>query len=85
MGTELTLEDTIEMMGSADYKERFRAEYHQLDIRIGKLQTMLKLWQEGKLDFTPTCPYDTLHTQLVYMQLYRSILEQRAVVEGIEL
>ena len=29
----MNLKDTIEMMTSTDYKERFRAEYYQLEIR----------------------------------------------------
>ena len=30
----MKLIDTVEMMNSENYKERFRAEYFQLDIRI---------------------------------------------------
>lgn len=30
------LEETVEMMTSSDYKERFVAEYFQLKIRIGR-------------------------------------------------
>lgn len=29
----MELKDTVEMMLSADYKERFKAEYYQLKIR----------------------------------------------------
>lgn len=32
----MELRDTAEMMNSADYKERFKAEYYQLKIRYGK-------------------------------------------------
>lgn len=32
------LKDTIEMMNSADYKERFKAEYDQTKIRYEKLK-----------------------------------------------
>lgn len=34
----MELKDTVEMMGSADYKERFKAEYYQTKIRYEKLK-----------------------------------------------
>ena len=34
----MELKDTIEMMTSNDYKERFKAEYHQTKIRYEKLK-----------------------------------------------
>ena len=37
------------------------------------------------LDFTPYCDYDLLHTQLVYMECYMNVLEERAKIEDIEL
>lgn len=36
------LKDTIKMMESNDYKERFRAEYWQVRIRLEKLESMIK-------------------------------------------
>ena len=33
----MQLKDTIEMMTSADYKERFKAEFYQLSIRLDDL------------------------------------------------
>ena len=38
---EMILADTIEMMNSEDFKERFRAEYFQLKIRYQKLHDMV--------------------------------------------
>lgn len=35
------LKDTIELMNSSDYKDRFKAEYYQLKIRYTKLHAML--------------------------------------------
>lgn len=35
------LRDTIEMMNSGDYKERFKAEYYQIVIRYQKLNLCL--------------------------------------------
>ena len=34
------LKDTAEMMSSADYKERFKAEYYQTAIRYNRLPAM---------------------------------------------
>ena len=81
----MELKDTIKMMNSEDFKERTKAEYYQLKIRIDKLSKMLKDYREGTLAFVPNCSYDLLHTQLVYMECYLNILDERAKVEGIEL
>lgn len=34
----MELRDTVEMMNSGDYKERFKAEYHQTKIRYERLK-----------------------------------------------
>ena len=81
----MKLIDTVEMMNSEDYKERFKAEYLQLHIRIKGLANMLEKYREGTLTFKPSCSYDMLHTQLVHMKCYRNSLEERAVVENIDL
>lgn len=81
----LELKDTAPMMESPDYKERFKAEVYQLDIRIGKLANMLSSWMAGELNFQPTCPYDLLDAQLNSMKVYRHFLIERAKLEGIEL
>lgn len=39
-----TLKDTVELMNSSDYKERFIAEYQQLVIRYKGLRNMLDKW-----------------------------------------
>ena len=81
----MELKDTIPMMQSADYKERFKAEVYQLDIRIGKLANMLSAWSVGELRFQPTCSYDLLEAQLNAMKTYAYLLRERARIEGIEL
>lgn len=81
----MELKDTIPMMESIDYKERFKAEYCQLRIRIGKLSYMLSRWANGELDFQPTCPYELLEAQLHSMSLYQHFLAERAKIEGIDL
>lgn len=79
------LNDTVEMMNSADYKERFKAEYYQVVIRYQKLKAMLKKWDDGDLNFTPTCPRSTYNMQIKAMEDYIAVLEARAVMEGVEL
>ena len=81
----MELNNTIEMMNSQDYKERFKAEYLQLKIRYKKLFNMLVKYKAGSLKFVPACPYDLLYEQLQHMGRYIMILEARAEVEGIEL
>ena len=81
----MELKDTIEMMVSEDYKERFKAEYCQVKIRYGKLKYMLERWDNGVLDFTPTCPRSTYDLQISAMKDYIAVLEARAVMEGVTL
>ena len=44
----MELKDTATLMVSSDYKERFKAEYYQLKIRLEKLKCMLQKWDNGK-------------------------------------
>lgn len=82
---DTSLADTVSLMESGDYKERFMAEYIQLRIRYKSLKSMVEKWDNGKLDFTPTCPRATYDLQLEYMRKYKDILEMRAKMEGITL
>lgn len=81
----MELKDTVKLMESADYKERFKAEYEQLRIRFEKLNAMLEKWGAGTLQFTPTCPRSTYNIQTRAMADYLAALEARAVMEGISL
>lgn len=81
----MELKDTVDMMQSAHYEDRFIAEYYQLKIRIEKLQKMVSRYNNGTLDFTPVCPPELLEKQLAAMEQYLQILEERAQIEGIEL
>ena len=85
MESKLELKDTVEMMNSADYKERFKAEYQQVVIRYQKLKGMLQKWDNGELNFMPTCPRSLYGMQIKAMEKYMAILEVRAVIEGVEL
>ena len=81
----MDLERIIELMKSEDYKDRFRAEYYQLEDRIDKLVNMLEKYKAGTLNFTPSCSYELLSYQLQTMNAYKRVLEERAEIEGIEL
>lgn len=48
----IDLKDSVELMNSADYKERFLAEYAQLSNRLVKLECMMYAWRNNKLEFT---------------------------------
>ena len=82
---ERQLKDTVDQMLSDDYKERFKAEFYQLQIRYEKLQNMLSDWDSGKLNFTPTCPRSTYNMQTKGMADYLAALKARAVMEGVSL
>lgn len=77
------LKDTVSLMLSNDYKERFIAEYEQLRIRRDKLQKMYDNWDN--LTFEPTCPKKTYKMQLLIMNGYLELLKERAEKENIKL
>lgn len=47
----MKLKDTAKLMESGDYKDRFKAEYYQLKIRLNGLSEMLKKYKAGTLPF----------------------------------
>lgn len=79
------LEDTIELMTSNDYKERFKAEFWQLSIRYHKLKDIVSRAEVNLLDYRPQCPLYVLRIQLEEMKEYMRTLQERAEIEGIEL
>lgn len=81
----MDLRNTVEMMLSNDYKERFRAEYFQAKIRYQKLHRMTIQYEAGTLSFTPTCSLDLLKEQKAAMGAYLHALEVRAEIESIDL
>ena len=81
---KMELKDTVELMISDDYDNRFRAEYYQLEVRIDKLQTMLEKYKNNQLDFVPKCSYDLLSKQLEAMIQYRDCLLERSIIEDID-
>lgn len=81
----MNLKKTIGMMCSDDYRERFKAEYFQVDVRYQKLKEMVEKWDVGELNFTPTCPRSIYDMQLAAMLDYIAVLEARAAIEHIDL
>lgn len=79
------LNETSKMMGSENYKERFMAEYYQLENRSEKLDKVLNDSENGKLTFKLSCPYELLKKQSEIMKEYLNILKERAKIENIEL
>ena len=79
------LKDTVELMNSKDYKERFIAEYAQTKIRYNALHSLLVKKEAGTLDFELATPVLTLKNQASFMGQYLNQLEIRAELEKIEL
>ena len=46
---------------------------------------MLNKWDEGKLNFKPTCPREIYNKQIEGMEKYLDVLADRAELEGITL
>lgn len=78
-------------MMSADYKERFQAEYAQLQIRYNKLKKICEEVAAGSdqpgltLTFSLSCPISILNKQLNIMHQYLLCLQERAKIEHIDL
>lgn len=81
----MELVDTIEMMSSSDYKERFKAEYWQTKIRYERLHDMIVKYEAGTLDFEPTITLEFYKEQAKAMGRYLYMLEVRAQIEKVNL
>ena len=79
------LAKTCEGMVSPDYKERFKAEYIQLKNRLEGLKRILDEWDNGTLNFTPTCPRDIYDKQVNGMVTYLNVLAKRARMERVDI
>lgn len=81
----MELKDTVKLMESSDYKDRFRAEYWQTKIRYEKLHKTIVKYDAGTLNFKPDCSISLLREQKSFMGNYLNLLEIRAEIEDIEL
>ena len=78
----MELLDTIEMMKSDDYKERFKAEYYQLKIRLDKLNAFIS---KGICpESVPEASHLMLKQQAIIMEAYLKSLDERARLENIK-
>jgi hypothetical protein len=90
----IELKDTIVPMCSADYKDRFVAEYIQLRIRWERLTAFNTKIKAAVLTYGEECeveepkhdsPAELLRDQQKLMGELLHVLEVRAVIEGIDL
>ena len=90
----MELKDTVQMMNSADYKDRFKAEYWQTKTRYEKLKkfnTKIEAAERTRYAIksvaepTHDCPPDLLREQQECMGHYLQVLEVRAEIEEIDL
>lgn len=81
----MELLDTVSLMTSDDYKERFKAEYLQTKIRRDKLKSMIQKLDNGALNFVPKCPRNIFIYQLALMNAYLDALKMRADIELIDI
>lgn len=81
---KIELKDTIYLMISNDYKERFIAEYTQLMLRYGKLSDLIVRYKKEKY-IIASIDIEDLEEQIVIMKKYIDILKKRAKKEGIDL
>lgn len=84
-------EETVSLMLSTDYKDRFVAEYRQTKLRYEKLKAYCNRIEAAMRDTTKVampphdCDLDLLREQQNYMGRYLGVLELRAIIEGIDL
>ena len=78
------LSATSKLMTSSDYKERFLAEYIQLETRYESLMNIIWKYDHGeKLGFELDTPVHLLKKQAKAMYEYISVLNERAHYEDI--
>lgn len=93
----MRLSETVGMMNSPDYKERFVAEYWQTKIRYEKLKAFCNKIEAAERTADPfistkkveapvhDCTLPLLREQQSVMGQYLHVLEIRAVIEDIDL
>lgn len=82
---KMDLKDTVELMISPNWKDRFVAEYLQTKIRYEKLHKLIVKREVHKHGFDTPVPFESWKEQAYHMGLYLYELEKQAVLHGIEL
>lgn len=80
----MKLVETVNLMCSSDFKDRFIAEYAQLVIRLSKLNNVLNS-QSDTLFEVDDITRDLMLKQRDAMESYKMCLEKRADILGIDL
>ena len=81
----MELKDTIDLMTSSEWTDRFKAEYLQTKIRYEKLHKMIVMREVGRQPFDTPIPLDSWIEQAHHMGMYLYELEKQAAIHGIEL
>lgn len=80
----MKLVDTVNLMCSSDFKDRFTAEYAQLVIRLLKLDAVLNNTSDTRFEVDDVTR-DLMLKQRDAMESYKKCLEKRADILGIDL
>lgn len=81
---KMELKDTVDLMCSECYENRFLAEYRQTKIRYEKLHRLIIKARAGTLGVKLKYSVELLEAQAAAIGQYLKILEVRAEIEGIE-
>ncbi len=73
----MKLKDTVELMLSDDFRDRLKAEYEQLNIRIQKLEAAIEHWTRDKNKLNRPVYLPLLRRQMHHMKAYRKVLSER--------
>ena len=77
----MNLEETIDLMLSENYEDRFCAEIYQLNYRVKKLEDIINNY--NNLNFVPKTPKILLQQQLASMYSYLALLILRSDYEEV--
>lgn len=81
----MELKDTINLMVSEKWEDRFVAEYLQTKIRYEKLHKLIVKREADKQEFDTPIPLKSWWRQAELMGMYLHELEYQAALHGIEL
>ena len=85
----MMLKDTVDLMLSDDYRDRFAAEYLQLHQRLARLFLFLLKIKGAELGIGPMpehdCPVSLLQQQANQMEAYLYTLRARAAIERVHI
>ena len=80
----MKLVETVNLMCSRDFKDRFTAEYAQLVIRLSKLNNVLNNTSDTRFE-VDDITRDLMLKQCDAMESYKVCLEKRSDLLGIDL